>query len=267
MNNHQYGMRPPYPPQPPMHPPPPHLQYPPSQSQYPYQAHRQYTPRPPRACFNCGDPGHLRNACPFNIPRRQSSDHSSNPSQPSQATAPNAPSVPASHVSLDMDSAAEADLVRAYAERTKLKKRPMNVEDFKSFASELATELRTAILHQPKEHQAATSPAKTANSAIGTPHRKRPRRMPPIIEPQDNISAASRGGSISSQAAGPKMRSIFEKQFSALSVTAIKKQLDDNGIEWCANDFRTLTKKATKIAELAACLADNAIADLKHASM
>ena len=231
------------------------------QSQYgsPYQS------RPPKACFICRDPNHLTNTCPHKTPRPQH-DYNTRPAPPPSAQAP--PTDPSHMVNITMDSAEEADEVCASAEVVRKRKHPINATDFKALATELVTQLRQTATHMPNEHvcHATSSPNKSVRSAAAVPKVRR-RSAHVDRPPSPPMSIRSRGGSINSSSAFPRMKSIFEKQAKVLSVAALKKQLDDVDIEWNTNDFRTLKGKAAKITELAIFQATVAIADLKADSL
>ena len=241
---------------------------PPQQPRPPFNNHGSFNnqgsfqPRPPRACFLCGDLNHIKPNCPFNPLRRQT------PRPPANVSAPMDPTC---QVQLTMDSAEDADEVRASAERIRRRKRPLNAGDFKALATELVKELTNINQNPPKQH--SNSPKKSINSGGPTTRRRIERREPPLADDQHphtrsrSPSSHSKVGSISSNAAAPRMRSIFEKQTKALPIKVIQKQLDDVGIDWVDNDFRSANKKASKISELAAHLASQAIKDLKDASM
>ena len=168
-----------------------------------------------------------------------------------------------------MDSAEDADEVRASVERIRRRKRPLNAGDFKTLATELVKELTNVNQNPPRQH--SNSSKKSMNSAGPVTRRRLERREAPSADDQHprtrSPSSHSKVGSISSTVASPGMRSIFEKQTKALPIKVIQKQLDDAGIDWVANDFCSANKKASKISELAAHLASQAIKDLKDASM
>lgn len=167
-------------------------------------------------------------------------------------------------MTLTMDSAEEADEVRASAERIRKKKRPLNAEDFKGLASELVSQLHHQIASA--RNYDASSPQKSCQSAAAAVRPRRTRKRAP--EPADDVvSLRSKGGSICSTVATPRMKSIFERQIKAMTIPAIKKQCTDAGIEWTPNNFRDLDQKALIISKLAAYMATQAVQDLKAASM